>query len=300
MRYQPLHRFRTRGESRVRVWEEPQRTDDAAPTAPGTGGGETHQLRLLTFNIQTGITSERYRDYLTGSWQHLLPSSQRMGNLDQIARQLHRFDIVGLQEIDAGSLRSGFVNQAEYLAMRAGFPYWRLQLNRNLGKLAQHSNALLSKLQPTRTCEYRLPGLIPGRGVLVAHYGRVDNPLLLLVVHLALSRRARHQQLDYLAELASGHRNIIIMGDMNCRLQGLQEARALFDLDLHVPEEELLTFPSWKPERGIDHILVSPTIHVTRIGTLPCRVSDHLPVAMEVEIPGDIDLHHASRHANLT
>ena len=30
------------------------------------------RLRLLTFNIQAGIGSQRYRDYFTGSWKHLI------------------------------------------------------------------------------------------------------------------------------------------------------------------------------------------------------------------------------------
>jgi len=298
MSYQPLQRIRSRLEARLRGWQTPRRTRSKPPPPVERGDAPT-RLNLLSFNIQTGISSGRYRDYLTGSWQHVLPSSQRMGNLDQIARQLHRFDMVGLQEIDAGSLRSGFVNQAEYLAMRAGFPFWRHQLNRNIGKLAQHSNALLSKVTPTDTVEYRLPGMIPGRGVLVAHYGRPDNPLLLLVVHLALGSRARRQQLGFIADLVSGYRNVIIMGDMNCRLQGLDEARRLFDLDLHAPGDELMTFPSWQPERGIDHILVSPSIHVTKLGTLPIHISDHLPVAMEVEVPADVALHGATPHSSL-
>ncbi len=95
------------------------------PRTPPLGSTEhahTRPLQLLSYNIQAGIAGTRYRDYLTQSWQHVLPSARRMTNLDRIARLVSRFDIVGLQEIDAGSLRSGFVNQAEYLAQRAGFP----------------------------------------------------------------------------------------------------------------------------------------------------------------------------------
>ena len=32
------------------------------------------RLRLLSFNIQVGISTERYRHYLTRGWQHLLPT----------------------------------------------------------------------------------------------------------------------------------------------------------------------------------------------------------------------------------
>ncbi|MDX1452759.1 MAG: endonuclease/exonuclease/phosphatase family protein, partial [Oleiphilaceae bacterium] len=108
--------------------------------------GET--LKLLTFNIQVGISTSSYRHYLTRSWQHVLPHRNRNENLDKIAALLKGYDVVALQEVDGGSLRSGFVNQVEYLANASGFPYWYQQLNRNFGPLAKHSNGLLSRYRP--------------------------------------------------------------------------------------------------------------------------------------------------------
>jgi hypothetical protein len=43
---------------------------------------------LLSFNIQVGISTERYRHYLTRSWQHLLPHTGRAGNLQKIGNLL--------------------------------------------------------------------------------------------------------------------------------------------------------------------------------------------------------------------
>ena len=82
------------------------------------------RLRLLSFNIQVGIHTQSYKHYLTRSWQHLLPSGKRSGHLDRIASVISDFDVVALQETDGGSLRSGFVNQVQYLAERAEFPDW--------------------------------------------------------------------------------------------------------------------------------------------------------------------------------
>ena len=53
------------------------------------------------------------------------------------------YDVVALQESDAGSLRTGFTNQTEYLARQSCFPYWLDQTNRHLGHFAKHSNGLL-------------------------------------------------------------------------------------------------------------------------------------------------------------
>ena len=101
-----------------------------------TGLPADSRLRLLSFNIQVGISTEKYRHYLTRGWQHLLPHNGRAGNLQKIGDLLGDFDLVALQEADGGSLRSGFLNQTQYLAESAGFPYWSHQPNRKVAKVA--------------------------------------------------------------------------------------------------------------------------------------------------------------------
>src|SRR6476659_6775048 len=93
-------------------------------------------LQLLSCNIHAGGRMLRYGDYVTKSWKHVLPTRGTRGNLDQFAELLNEFDLVGLQEADAGSLRSGFVNQTQYLAEAAHFPYWTHQPNRRVSRLA--------------------------------------------------------------------------------------------------------------------------------------------------------------------
>ena len=83
--------------------------------------GRTAPLAAVSYNIQSGLTTRKYSQYFTRSWKHLVPVPSRMSNLDGIARVLTDYDLVGLQEVDAGSLRSGFVNQVKYLADYAGF-----------------------------------------------------------------------------------------------------------------------------------------------------------------------------------
>lgn len=241
-------------------------------------------LRLLSYNIQGGIATRGYRHYLTHSWKHVLPDSERQGNLDRIAQLVDDFDLVGLQEVDAGSLRSGFVNQTEYLAKKAHFPHWYDQTNRNLGMLAQHSIGVLSRLRPTRIIEHKLPGFIPGRGTLSVRFGEGENALVLFIVHFALGRRARLNQIQYVSKLVSDCRHVILMGDMNCRSDGVEMGLLLKNTELREPIHGLYTFPSWRPYRNIDHILVSPTLHVERVRALNYPFSDHLPIAMEVSL----------------
>jgi len=260
---------------------------------PVAGTGE-RRLRLLTYNIQTGIATSRYRQYLTHSWKHVLPCPRRRDNLDKISNLVRHYDIVGLQEADAGSLRSSYINLTEYLAARAEFPHWYDQTNRNFGMFAQHSMGVLSRMRATEIMEHRLPGAIPGRGALVVRYGHGREALVLMLVHLALGKRARLRQLGFIGEIASAHRHVILMGDLNCRSDSPELASLVDRAGLREPIHDLHTFPSWRPIRNIDHILISPSLRVEDVSVLNYPLSDHLPISMEISLPDEVAL--GSRH----
>jgi len=239
-------------------------------------------LRLLSFNIQAGMATSGYRDYLTHAWKQFLPRAN-LPHLDELGEVIQSYDIVSLQEVDGGSLRSGFVNQVSYLAQQGDFEHWFQQLNRNLGRFGQYSNGLLSRYAPCSVESHRLPGL-RGRGAIVAKFGQADNPLVLVGLHLALSERAQWKQLQYVADLVSEYSNVVIMGDLNCQSHQLVDT-PLRDLSLKHPSMPLNTFPSWRPKKNLDHILVSSNLKIVKVGVLPVALSDHLPVAMEIQIP---------------
>lgn len=247
-------------------------------------------LRILSYNVQVGITTRRPHHYLTHSWKHILPHTQRMSNLDKVAHLLQSFDLIGLQEVDAGSLRSNYINLVEYLALQAGFPFWYHQVNRNLGRFAQHSNGLLSRFHPLEVRDISLPALIPGRNAILARYGDTNNSLAVIVMHLSLSPRARTRQLAYISEVVNEHQHAIVMGDMNCKMTS-KEMRLLFArTDLREPLEEVFTFPSWRPQHHIDHILVTSGLKIHDVKALNHTYSDHLPIMMELLLPDDISM----------
>ena len=244
---------------------------------------EDGRLRLLSFNIQVGISTERYHHYLTRSWQHLLPHNGRAGNLRKIGELLADFDLVALQEADGGSMRSGFVNQVEHLAHLGAFPYWYQQLNRNLGRFGQHSNGVLSRLKPQHLEDHPLPGPA-GRGAILVRFGEGEEALIVVMMHLALGAKTRALQLGYIRELISGYKHQVLMGDMNTHATDLLEHSPLRDLGLVAPQVEA-TFPSWRPQRCLDHILLSPSLTLERVEVLAQPISDHLPVAVEIRLP---------------
>ena len=253
-----------------------------------TAESDSGLLRLLSFNIQVGINTARYHHYLTRSWQHLLPHTGRAGNLQRIGALLGDYDLVALQEVDGGSLRSGYVNQVQHLAELGAFPYWYQQLNRNLGRLAQHSNGVLSRLRPSHLEDHPLPGPA-GRGAVLLRFGEGADALLVINMHLALGARVRTRQLAYVRELISGHRHVVLMGDMNTHAIDLLQHSPLRDLGLVAPQIEA-TFPSWRPQRCLDHILLSPELALERVEVLSQPISDHLPVAVDIRLPSGLTL----------
>lgn len=245
----------------------------------------TRTLRLLTANIQAGSSTRRYSDYVTRSWSHALPAGRKRSSLDAIATLAGGHDIVGLQEADPGSLRSGFTNQTHYLAQQAGFSYWSHQPNRRMGGVASSANGLLSKLEPVEVQDHALPGRIGGRGVLLAKFGEGDEGLAVAVAHLSLGAGSRLSQLSFIADLLADHPNAVLMGDFNC-LAERPEMQVLYrKTTLQPPGCIVPTFPSWRPDRAIDHILVSGSLPQRDVEALPAAFSDHLALAMSVDVP---------------
>lgn len=247
-----------------------------------------HALRLLSFNMQAGMKVQRFSHYVTRSWQHLLPAREKIENLNRISELLKHFDLVALQEADGGSLRSGFVNQVEYLARLGDFPWWYQQCTRDLGQLGRYGNGLLSRIEPLDVAEHKLPGTMPGRGAIFLRYGNAEQHLIVVNLHLALGRRSQQRQLTYVRELIADYQHVVIMGDMNTHADHLLGDSPLRDSHLYsAAASSSKTYPSWAPTRALDHILVSECIRVTDAWTPEFTLSDHLPVALELQLPDD-------------
>ncbi len=265
----------------------------SVPAAPAITAHSTEQslhdgrapLRFLSFNIQVGIGTSKYRHYLTKGWKHLLPHERAQLNLERIADVVAGYDFVALQEIDGGSMRSSYVNQVEFIAECARFPYWYTQLNRDLGPLAQHGNGLLSRLSPMDMEDHKLPGAIPGRGAIVARLPYGDVSVLVVLLHLSLGERSRRLQLEYVRNLIDGQQHVVLMGDMNSHLSELLFNSPLAETSLMPAAGQVQpTYPSWRPLRALDHVLVSPCLAIRDYEVLDCRLSDHRPISVTLEL----------------
>jgi len=253
---------------------------ETAITEPSAS--HTHDsLRLLTWNLQVGISNLNLAHYVSSLWQHLLPSVTRHQNIQSIGQLIKGFDVIALQEVDGGSFRTGFHDQARMLSQVAKMKYWHVQTNRDLGFWAQHSNAVLSRLPLTGVIEHSLPGLLPGRGAIEVDIKFQGQIITLFIAHLSLGKKAQNRQLGYLSELIQDRPNCILMGDLNATSQWLLEKSPLKETEL-VPQQITLTYPSWKPKKDLDHILVADSLKVSNFQVLNHDVSDHLPIALDV------------------
>ncbi len=243
------------------------------------------RFKLLSANIQAGSSTRRYSDYATRSWSHVLPAGNKRGALDAIAQVAGSHDIVGLQESDPGSWRSGFTNQTHYLAEQGGFNFWSHQPNRRMGNVASSANGLLSKLEPLEVIDHALPGRISGRGVLMARFGKGDKGLTIAIAHLSLGAQSRLAQLSFIAELLQDHPHAVLMGDFNCTSDRPEMDVLYRHTQLQPPSSAVHTFPSWKPQRAIDHILVTGDLACHDMHAVPAAASDHLALSVGLDVP---------------
>lgn len=261
---------------------------DRAPSAAPAAG--SRPFRLLSYNIQVGIRTATFREYVTGGWKHLIPHRDRLRTLAAIADQIRGYDLVAVQEVDAGSLRTGFLGQTEYLARRAGYPWWTERTNRRLGRVARHSIGALARARPDRVRRFALPGTVPGRGGIQLDFGEGAGHVSVVVVHLALGRQTRRRQLDFIAELIADAPHAVVMGDFNAP-HGAPEMRRFFArTELVEPVARLNTWPAWRPLHNFDHILTTPELRVERTRVLDDSLSDHLPIAVDLALPDACDL----------
>ena len=127
----------------------------------------------------------------------------------------------------------------------------------------------------------------PGRGAIFVRFGEGADALVVVMMHLALGARTRTRQLAYIRELIGDYRHQVLMGDMNTHAVDLLENSPLRDLGLMAPQVEA-TFPSWRPQRNLDHILLSSDLALERVDVLDQPISDHLPVSVEIRLPDNL------------
>lgn len=241
-------------------------------------------MKFLSYNIQAGIGTVRASEYFTGAHRQLIHDTRKSKTLADIANYIRHYDIVCLQEVDLGGFRAGFQNQAEFLQKLAGFPHMATQINRRIGRLSIHGNIILSRKPITNVQDYKLPGAVSGRGLLVVEVG-IKNPIIVANTHFSLGERAQFLQFGFVQEKLGHLEKVILAGDFNCTHDSrpLKTFDAASDLDL-VTETHHYGFPSWNPQMVLDHIFISKSFGPRECKVGSVQYSDHLPLDLRLSV----------------
>jgi endonuclease/exonuclease/phosphatase family metal-dependent hydrolase len=243
-------------------------------------------LRLLIYNIRyaTG-TGPAFHLPLPGAGY--LRSNRKVlaGITDFISNE--QPDIVGLIEVDTGSIRTGMVNQAEHIANHLGHystfqcKYGVGSINKFMPIVRKQGNAFLSA--PHIHGE-RFHYFDQGIKRLIIEL-ELEHVCVFLV-HLSLKFRHRQYQLRSLHDLiVQSKKPVIVAGDFNTfwgtheiylfmRAAGLRSANSA----------GLPSFPSRVPRIELDFILVSQDIEITDFRVPDVRFSDHRPLICDFNV----------------
>lgn len=254
-----------------------------------SGHAKKKAFRLLTYNIQVGLHTRDYGHMVSGAWRHFWPSRDQHSNLERIAEMLSGFDFVAIQEADAGSLRTRSRNQIEFLARQAGFDHCGFIVTRDLHPVARHCHGWMSRAAPLEQQSHSLPSRIPGRAAMRLRYGEELGGLTILAAHLSLGGEDRRRQLSYIAGMAGAGERIVMLGDLNSGNEFLRHHPDLRERGLHPVSDAPKTYPSWKPRRALDQVLLGPGLNARRVSALPIHLSDHMPLAVDVEVVDSSD-----------
>jgi endonuclease/exonuclease/phosphatase family metal-dependent hydrolase len=286
--------------SRLQVLRWPEVTrwaDSGEPVAPPPSGA----VRLLTLNVAHGRKLATHQALLS-------PVTVRR-NLEEIATLLRASfaDVVALQEADGPSAWSGNFDHVELLArLTDRHAHFRGDHNAfNLGGAALASGtALLSHfpLGAPRSVRFGTTwrdtkGFVKATIPVPAWGGQ---ELDVVSLHLEpFNPVVRRQHVERLAEvIGRRERPLVVLGDFNCSWS--EQARQLRPLarDLGLrpwqPQDRCPTYPSRRPWRRLDWILISPELEFAGHHTLPNPVSDHLGVAADLVPAGTLNGNGAS------
>jgi endonuclease/exonuclease/phosphatase family metal-dependent hydrolase len=243
------------------------------------------RMRLLLYNIRYAVGG--------GASMHIpLPGAGFVLGNQTVLPDITRFiksvdpDIVGLIEVDTGSIRSRNVNQAEKLAADLGMntsyetKYGEKSFNKLLPIVRKQGNAFMAA---RRVHGEKFHYFDTGIKRLIIELEMKHYAIFL--VHLSLKYRHRHLQLRALYDLIMKTKKpVVVAGDFNTfwgenEIYLFMKAAGLTSAN----KDGLPTYPSRSPRKELDFVLFQDGIDVTGFEVPNVRLSDHLPIICDFE-----------------
>ncbi len=244
------------------------------------------RVRLLIYNIRyaTG-TGPAFHLPVPGAG-YLRTNRKVLSGITDFIKQQDP-DVVGLIEVDIGSVRSGMVNQADFIARSLGHystyecKYGVSSVNHMVPIVRKQANAFLAA---PRVRGERFHYFDTGIKRLIIELELDDVAIFL--VHLSLKFRHRQYQLRYLYDLVrKTSKPVIVAGDFNTywgdhEIYLFMQAAGLASANT----KGLPSYPSRTPRKELDFILHSRQIEVNRFEIPDVQFSDHLPLVCDFTI----------------
>lgn len=243
-------------------------------------------MRLLLYNIRYAVGG--------GASMHMpLPGAGYVLGNQNVLPEITSFiksvdpDIVGLIEVDTGSIRSRMVNQAEKIASDLGMnssyetKYGEKSINKLLPIVRKQGNAFLAA---SRVHGEKFHYFNTGIKRLIIEIEMEHYAIFL--VHLSLKYRHRHLQLRTLYDLiAVTEKPVIVTGDFNTfwgenEIYLFMKAAGLKSANV----DSLPTYPSRSARKELDFILYQDGITVNHFEVPQVRHSDHLPLICDFNV----------------
>ncbi len=248
-------------------------------------------LRLFTLNVAHG---RRHRPN-----NLFLRHRTLRQNITAIAETVRALtpDIVALQEADGRSSFSGNFDHVATLAREAELldHYRGDHTSLSLGRFSvEYGTAILARqplLEPTShrfEMSWRDTKGFVAATVVVPEWG--DLEVDVVSVHLDfLRRRIRRKQIRHMVDrLAHRRRPLVVLGDLNCCFEREPESIELLvgalGLKAHEPGLRSHTYPSRRPRRRLDWILVSDELEYTGYHTVHLPLSDHSLLVADIHL----------------
>ena len=243
-------------------------------------------MRILVYNI-------RYATGTGPSFHLPLPGAGYLRSNRQALEDITAFirredpDIVGLVEVDTGSVRSGMINQADYIGAAIGHystyecKYGTDSISSMVPIVRKQANALLAA---PRVHGQRFHYFDTGMKRLIIELELEDAVVFL--VHLSLKYRTRQEQLRFLHDLVrASTKPVILAGDFNTffgedEMFLFREATGLRSANV----SGLKTYPSHQPRMELDFILYGEGIEPVDCRIPQLRYSDHLPLVFDFNV----------------
>jgi len=243
-------------------------------------------MRLLLYNIRYGVGNGSSSTVPIPGARYLFAEARELERITAFLAEQDA-DIIGLIEVDTGSMRSNRVNQAEVIAAALGHyscyenKYSEDSVNQRIPIVRKQANAFLAS---PRVQGERFHYFDTGIKRLIIELELDDVAVFL--VHLSLKYRHRQFQMRHLYELVNAcEKPVIVAGDFNTfwgedEIFLFMKAAGLYSANT----DSLPSYPTRAPRMELDFILCSQGIEVTGFSIPTVPFSDHLPLVCDFEI----------------